>query len=186
MDDPRRLAIRDALRAGRGFTHAIGATLRTSAMIVTIIFSAHLFGYFISFTRVTDGMLTWIADSGTPATLVMLGVVALYLLLGMIMDQAAIIILTAPITAPLMVGLGYDPIWWGVIMIKTAEIGMVSPPMGLNVFIASAAARVELKEGFIGALPFTMVMGLMVVSMFKALYRDGLRDKHGVVGQPAE
>jgi C4-dicarboxylate transporter, DctM subunit len=84
----------------------------------------------------------------------------------MIMDQAAIIILTAPITAPLMVGLGYDPIWWGVIMIKTAEIGMVSPPMGLNVFVASAAAQTDLRSAFKGVMPFILteliILGLLL------------------------
>lgn len=131
-------------------------TLRTTAMIVTIIFSAHLFGYFISFTKVTDGMLAWITEAGIQPYMVVLLLVGLYLAMGMIMDQAAIIILTAPITAPLVVGLGYDPIWWGVIIIKTAEIGLVSPPMGLNVFVASAAARVELKEGFKGVVPYLL------------------------------
>lgn len=138
----------------RGFSDAVGNTLRTTAMILMIILSAHLFGYFIAFTKVTNGMLGWIAASDISPTAVMLLVVFIYLLLGMVMDQGAIIILTAPITAPLMVGLGYDPIWWGVIIIKTAEIGMVSPPMGLNVFVASAAARVELRAAFFGVLPF--------------------------------
>ena len=137
-----------------GFVNAIGNTLRTTAMIITIIFSAHLFGYFISFTRVTDGMLGWITDAQISPTAVMLLVVLLYLLMGMIMDQAAIIILTAPITAPLMVGLGYDVIWWGIVMIKTAEIGLVSPPLGLNVFVASGAAGTDVRTGFRGVLPF--------------------------------
>ncbi|WP_417722642.1 TRAP transporter large permease [Salipiger sp.] len=136
------------------FTMALGNTLRTSAMIVTIIFSAHLFGYFISFTRITDAMLGWIVETGVSPTTVMLLVVLIYLILGMIMDQAAIIILTVPITAPLMVGLGFDVIWWGVVIIKTAEIGLVSPPMGLNVFVTSGAARVNLRDSFKGVLPF--------------------------------
>jgi C4-dicarboxylate transporter, DctM subunit len=137
-----------------GFVNAIGNTLRTTAMIITIIFSAHLFGYFISFTRVTDGMLGWITDAQISPTPVMLLFVLLYLLMGMIMDQTAIIILTAPITAPLMVGLGYDVIWWGIVMIKTAEIGLVSPSLGLNVFVASGAAGTDIRTGFRGVLPF--------------------------------
>lgn len=136
------------------FLVAVGNTLRTTTMIMTIIFSAHLFGYFISFTKITDGMLLWIADNNLPATAVMLMVVVIYLLLGMVMDQAAIIILTAPITTALMVGLGYDPVWWGVVMVKTVEIGLISPPMGLNVFVTSAAAKTDLRSGFLGIAPF--------------------------------
>lgn len=149
-----------------GFFHAVGGTLRITTMIITIIFSAHLFGYFISFSKITDSMLLWIAESGMSPTLVMLLVVVIYLLLGMIMDQAAIIILTAPISTALMVGLGYDPIWWGVIMIKTAEIGLVSPPLGLVTFVVSSTSKTDLRSSFIGVMPFiiteVILLGLMV------------------------
>lgn len=147
-------------------SHALGNTLRTTAMIFTIIFSAHMFGYFIAFSKITDGMLAWINDGGFSPTMVMLAVVAVYIFLGMIMDQAAIIILTTPITAPLMVGLGYDPIWWGVIVVKTAEIGMVSPPVGLNAFVTSAASGVRLGTVFRGLTPFIIaefvILGLLL------------------------
>lgn len=139
-----------------GFNTAIGNTLRTSAMILTIIFSAHLFGYFISFTQVTNDLLALISAHDLSPTLVLVLVVLIYLVLGMVMDQAAIIILTAPITTPLMVGLGFDPVWWGVVMIKTAEIGMITPPMGLNVFVATSAANRDLRTGFVGSVPFVI------------------------------
>lgn len=145
---------------------AIGNTIRTTAMIMTIVFSAHMFGFFISFSRITDTMLAWIAVEGFAPTTVMLAVVVVYLLLGMIMDQAAIIILTAPITTPLMVGLGYDPIWWGVVIVKTAEIGMVTPPVGLNVYVTSAASGVDLNRAFRGIAPFVVteliILGLIL------------------------
>lgn len=138
------------------FVNAVGNTLRITAMIVTIIFGAHIFGYFISFSQITNAALSWIAASELSPTIVMLMVVFVYLLLGMVMDQAAIIILTAPITLSLMTGLGYDAIWWGVIIIKTAEIGMVSPPMGLNIFVTSSTARVDLRTCFRGVAPFVV------------------------------
>jgi C4-dicarboxylate transporter, DctM subunit len=100
---------------------AMGNTLRTSAMIVTIIFSAHLFGNFIAFTHVTSQMLKWIADSGISPTAVML-------------------------------------------LFKTAEIGLVSPPMGLNVFVAAGAAKSNLRSGFIGVTPF-IVTELLILGM---------------------
>lgn len=151
----------------KGFTNACGNALRTTAMIVTIIFSAHLFGNFISFTRISDALLHWIEFSGTSPVTVMLLVVLIYLVLGMIMDQAAIIILTVPITAPLMVGLGYDVIWWGVVIIKTVEIGLVTPPMGLNVFVTSGATKVDLKSSFQGTMPF-IVTELLLLALLIA------------------
>ncbi|WP_417209756.1 TRAP transporter large permease [Antarctobacter sp.] len=155
-------------------TTAIGNTIRTTAMIMTIVISAHMFGYFISFSRVTDAMLQFVVDADMSPTSIMLAIVLIYVLLGTIMDQAAIIILTAPITTPLMVGLGYDPIWWGVIMVKTAEIGMVTPPLGLNVYVTSAASGVDLKTCFKGIAPFVvidfLVLGLMLIFPAIPLY----------------
>lgn len=151
---------------GGKFVGAVGNALRTTSMIITIIFCAHLFGYFVSFSQITDAMLDWITASGFAPTTVMLAVVAVYLLLGMVMDQTAILILTAPISAPLMVGLGYDPIWWGVIIVKTAEIGMVSPPVGLNAFVTSNTAGASLRTVFAGLTPFLatelVILGLLL------------------------
>ena len=138
----------------RGFWEAVTGTLKITAMIILIITGAHLFGYFISYARVTDAMLLWTASSGLSPTGVMLLIVFIYLLLGMVMDQAAIIILTAPISTVLMVKLGYNPIWWGVIIIKTAEIGLVSPPVGLVTFVTSAATKTDLRTSFMGVMPF--------------------------------
>jgi len=148
------------------FNTAIGNTLRTSAMIVTIIFGATLFGFFIAYSQVTNTLLDWISAEGfAPFTVLML-VVLVYLGLGMIMDQFAIIVLTAPVAYQLMTGLGYDGIWFGVIVVKAAEIGLVSPPMGLNVFIASSASGVDTRTAFRGTLPFVAVelilLGLLI------------------------
>jgi len=139
-----------------GFVDAIGGTLRITAMIMLIIISAHVVGYFISFTKITDMLLAWIAESGMSPTAVLLIVVGIYLVLGMFMDQAAILILTAPISTSLMVGLGYDPIWWGVIMIKTAEVGLVTPPLGLVTFVTASATRTDLRSSFRGVFPFVI------------------------------
>ncbi len=136
------------------FIDAIGGTLRISAMILTIIVAAHIFGYFISFTKITDALLAWISDSGMTATSAILLIVFIYLVLGMFMDQAAVLILTAPISTPLIVGLGYDPIWWGVVMIKSVEIGLVTPPMGMVVFVTAYTTGTDLKSSFKGVMPF--------------------------------
>ncbi len=148
-------------------TSSFSSALRTTAMIITIIFSAHMFGYFVSFSRITDTLLQWIDASGFPPIVVVLLLIFMYLLLGMLMDQAAIMILTAPITAPLVVGLGFDPIWWGVIIVKTSEIGMVTPPVGLNVYVAAAACKTSLSTAFKGITPF-VVMDLLILALLIA------------------
>ena len=138
----------------RGFNHALGGTMRITSMIMMIIISAHVVGYFISFTKITDTLLEWIAQSGMTPVQAMLIVVFIYLILGMFMDQAAVLILTAPISTPLMAGLGFDPVWWGVIMIKTTEIGLVTPPLGMVVFVTGSSTNTDLRSSFAGVTPF--------------------------------
>lgn len=144
------------LRAGTAAT-AIGNTLRTSAMIVTIIFGALMFGYFMTYTQVTNRLLDFIAASDISPHLVLVLILLMYLLLGMLMDQFAILVLTVPVSYSIVTGLGFDPIWFGILIVKTAEIGLVTPPVGLNVFIASAATKTPTKVGFKGVAPFVAV-----------------------------
>ncbi|MCE8021962.1 TRAP transporter large permease subunit [Halomonas sp. MCCC 1A11036] len=146
------------------FTAAVGKTLRTTSMIVTIIFGALLFGYFMAYTHVTTAMIEWISMAGLSPYVVLLLVVALYLVLGMFMDQFAIIVLTVPITYAVMTGLGFDGIWLGIVIVKTAEIGLVSPPLGLNIYIASGSTGVSTKKGFAGVSPF-LVVDLLVLAL---------------------
>jgi len=147
------------------FGRAVANTLRTSAMIVTIIFGALLFGYFMSLTQMTDAMLEWIKASGFPPISVLILVVIFYLILGMFMDQFAILVLTVPISYALITGLGFDGVWFGVLIVKTAEIGLVTPPLGLNIFIASATTGVQTGKGFKAVTLFLVAELLMLVAM---------------------
>ncbi|MGR3425107.1 MAG: TRAP transporter large permease [Sagittula sp.] len=163
---------------GPRFVTAVGNALRTSALIVTIIFGATLFGFFVSYTQVTPKLLAWIAEAGLAPFTVLMMVVAIYLVLGMIMDQFAIIVLTAPVAYQLLTGLGYDGVWFGVIVVKAAEIGLVSPPMGLNVFIASSAAGVETRTAFRGVMPFVAcelaILALLIAFPGLSLWLPGM------------
>ena len=89
---------------------------------------------------------------------------AVLLILGFFLDQLAILLLTLPLTYPLLTGLGFDPIRLGVLLVKTAEIGLISPPMGLNVFVVSGVTRIPVTEVFRGVWPFVLVeFGLLAV-----------------------
>jgi tripartite ATP-independent transporter DctM subunit len=146
-----------------GFKIATGNTLKNTAMIVTIIFGALIFGQFITMSQVIPTLLQWISDGGYSPLLVLFFVVLFYILLGMFMDQFAILLLTVPITYGLLTGLGFDGIWVGILIVKTAEIGLITPPMGLNVFIASGATGVNTKEVFARSLPFVITEILLIV-----------------------
>jgi TRAP-type C4-dicarboxylate transport system permease large subunit len=122
----------------------------------------------MSMTQMTGAMLQWIEASGLPRWTVLLLVLGFYLILGMFMDQFAIIVLTVPISFALITGLGYDGIWWGVVIVKTAEVGLITPPVGLNVFIASATTGVPTEQAFRGASYFLIaeVLTLAVIIAF--------------------
>ena len=83
---------------------------------------------------------------------------AVYLILGFFMDQIAIIALTVPVTLPIVEALGYDPVWFGIFIVLLAETGMVTPPMGLNVFVVSKAVRINPMIVFKGAFPYVVIM----------------------------
>jgi C4-dicarboxylate transporter, DctM subunit len=151
----------------RNFIGAVGGTMRIMTMIIVIIFSAHLLGYFVSYSKLADTLLRWITEAGLSPTVVMVSVVLVYLLLGAFLDQSAIIILTAPTTTLLMAGLGYDPIWWGVIVIKTAEIGLVHPPLGIVTFVVSSATKTKLQDNYIGVIPY-IITELMLLGVLMA------------------
>jgi C4-dicarboxylate transporter, DctM subunit len=136
--------------------NAFKRTLKSTGMIMTIIICAMIFGYFLTVTQVTQGLIEGIVGSGMSKWLVLTIVVMLYLILGVFMDQVAILILTLPFTFPLMMSLGFDPIWFGIIVTKTAEIGLVTPPVGMNVFVASGAAGVKPVVAFKGVTNFVI------------------------------
>ena len=149
------------------FKLATGNTLKNTAMIVTIIFGALIFGQFITMTQVIPSLLDWISEGGYSPLLVLFFVVVFYIILGMFMDQFAILLLTVPITYGLLTGLGFDGIWIGILIVKTAEIGLITPPMGLNVFIASGATGVNTKTVFARSLPF-VITEILLIALFVA------------------
>lgn len=137
-------------------------TIRTTTMIFTIIIGAMIFGYFLTITQATQTVIRWLHSLDAAPWAVMGCIVILYLILGCVMDQVAILFITLPLTFPLVVGMGYDPIWFGVICTKLGEIGLVTPPIGMNAYVVSATSRIPLDQVFRGA-------GMMLLVDFLSL-----------------
>jgi C4-dicarboxylate transporter DctM subunit len=149
----------------REFAESVLDTVKTSAMIFAIMMAAQVLGVFLTETQVTTKMVNAIGDSSLNNIVIMLLIGLVYVVLGFFMDQIAIIALTVPITLPIVETLGYDPIWFGVFVVLLAETGMVTPPMGLNVFVVSKAVRVNPLTVFKGAAPY-VVMTLVLAVIF--------------------
>lgn len=143
-------------------TEAVG----TSVMILFIVLAAHVFGHFIVESGVTPKIVE--AISGLPLSpLAIVAVIALgYLILGFFMDQMAIIALTVPVTLPVVEALGFDPIWFGILVILLAEIGLITPPLGLNVFVVAKTSRLSVESVFMGAVPFAIAIFLVGILLF--------------------
>jgi len=148
----------------RGLLGALDQTVRTTAMIFLIVIGADLFGYFMALSQLPLAMATWLIHLNVGAMGVLWIILVVYLILGCVMDELAIILLTVPIFFPVVMQLGFDPIWFGVIVVVTVQIGLVSPPVGLNVFVIAGMARdVPMPRIFRGIMPFLAAMVVLLV-----------------------
>ncbi len=157
------------IAVGRGntnfgmLTQAVYRALRTTAMIGAIIIGAQVFGYFLTITQIPNLIISQIGGLDFPSWVILIGIIFIYLVLGMFLDQIAILILTVPIMLPLIVYLGYDPVWFGVLIVVLAEIGLVTPPVGINAFVVSRYTNVPLEDVFIGVIPHILAHFLVVL-----------------------
>lgn len=140
----------------REFGEALESTARSTSMIFAIVIGAMIFGYYLSATQLPQQMVEWVATLHLSRWAIMGIVVLIYIVLGFFVDQLAAVVLTLPLTFPLVVSLGYDPVWFGVILVKTSEIGLVTPPMGMNVFVVAGATKSRIETTFQGVMPFLL------------------------------
>ena len=160
-----------ALRAGRlGLDSGRKALLRAAeatCMILFIVLGAHVFGYFFTLTRATHELVALVGGLDVSRWVVLAIILVGYLILGCFMDQIAILILTVPVVLPVIKSLGFDPVWFGVVLVVTAEVGMVTPPLGLNAFVVARYTRRPLVEVFGGIVPHFWAH-LLVIALFVA------------------
>jgi C4-dicarboxylate transporter, DctM subunit len=164
-----------ALRAGKtnraALIKALMHAAHASCMIIMIVVCAKIFGYFFTLTQSTQMIVQWVGSLDVSRWVILAFILFGYIVLGCLMDQIAILILTVPIVLPLIKALGFDPVWFGVIIIIVAEVGLVTPPVGLNVFVVSRYAKRPLQEIFAGVWPhvFSHLLLLAVLVAFPSI-----------------
>lgn len=147
----------------REVTNAVVDTIEITVMIFMILIGAMIFSRFLAVSGATTTLIEFVGDLPLDRWIIFGLVLLLYVALGTIMSQTAILVLTIPVTFPLVVdGLGFHPIWFGIVLVKTAEIGMVTPPLGMNIYVAASAVEVELEKAFRGAGRF-IIADLLVL-----------------------
>lgn len=161
------LSIRERKLSLMGLWSCLRRAAQTTCMILFVILGAHIFGYFFALSQVTNELIGWVGGLDATPMVVMIVLLIIYLILGAFMDQIAILILTVPVVLPLVISLGFDPVWFGVIIVITAEIGMVTPPMGMNVFVVARYTGRPLNELFRGAFPH-VIAHIIVIALMTA------------------
>ncbi len=137
-----------------GFLMALWESVRISCMVLVIVAGATVFGHFLAVTRIPYNLAAWVSGLPLPAWAIMGVIVFIYLIGGCFMDALGMIMLTIPIFFPVALTLGYDPIWFGVIIVLITEMGVITPPVGVNVYVVSGVAKdIPLEVIFRGILP---------------------------------
>jgi C4-dicarboxylate transporter, DctM subunit len=142
---------------------------RTAAAVFTVLIGALLFGYFLTITQVPQSVTGFLTGLGIGRYGVLALIMIMYLVLGCLMDSMAMIILTVPIIFPVVTQLGFDPIWFGVIIVMTVELGLIHPPVGMNVFVIKSVVQdATFSSIFKGVLPFiaTDIVRLIILIAF--------------------
>ena len=132
-------------------------TASNTAMIYMMLIGASILSYFLSISHMPEYTVAWIDSMNVPAFVVVLALYLMYLILGSIFETVAAMVITLPFVLPIVTGLGYDPIWWGIMMLSVIGTGMNTPPIGMNVFVLFGMTRdIPLKTIFAGTLPFVI------------------------------
>lgn len=132
---------------------------RTTAMLFTLLIAATVFANFVNFTSMPGDLKTWITHLGLSPTMIIVAMMFIYIVLGTVMEELTMVLLTIPLFFPIVTSLGFDPVWFGVLIVMIVQIGLISPPVGMNLFVLNALLPgVGLGNIFRGCWPFVLVM----------------------------
>jgi tripartite ATP-independent transporter DctM subunit len=156
----------------KGFFETLYESAGSIAMLYMIVIGANIFGYFITLSHMPAALTDWVTGLGVSPLVVIFILIAMYIALGCVFDALAGMVLTLPFVVPLVESLGYDLVWWGIVNVMVIEIGMITPPVGINVFVIKGL-RPDIPLGtiFRGISPFLIanLFALLLVVLFPEL-----------------
>lgn len=148
----------------KNLTSSLSETTQTTAMVFLILIGAHIFGYFLTISQIPDQLSVLTAETDLNRYVVLSILIFAYIILGCFMEGIAIMVLTIPIVYPMILEMGFDPIWFGVIITLIMEMSLITPPVGVNVFVLSGVAKdIPMYTIFRGILPFWGAMVVCVI-----------------------
>jgi len=153
---------------------SIGQTLLSTAMIFMIFIGAKIFGYFLTLSQIPQSVVAWVLHMQFDRWVVILGIIVAYFVISMFMDEVPLMIITLPLTFPIVTTLGFDPVWFGIMTMMMVAMGLVFPPVGMVAFVVSAAAKVDLVKVYKGSAvlmsAIVICTGLLMLFPEIALY----------------
>jgi C4-dicarboxylate transporter, DctM subunit len=147
-------------------------TVRTSCMVMMIVAGAIMFGHFLAISTIPFALAAWLSGLPLPAWVIIVFIIFFYLVAGCFVDALAAVLLTVPIFAPVVIKLGYDPIWLGVIIVVVTQMGTISPPVGVCSYVVSGIDRdIPLATVFRGIMPFlyTLIVAALILMVFPSI-----------------
>ncbi len=136
---------------------------RTTAMLFTLLIAATIFANFVNFTSMPVDLKEWITHLGLSPVMIVAAMMVIYVILGTVMEELTLVLLTIPLFFPIVVALGFDPVWFGVLIVMVIQIGLISPPVGMNLFVINTLLpRVGLGNIFRGVWSFVLVQVIML------------------------
>jgi tripartite ATP-independent transporter DctM subunit len=145
-----------------GFLNAVSRTVRISAMIFLLVIGGKMFGFFLTQSRIPRVLGGWIMDLDVAPAFVVAAIFLVYFLMGAFMDEIAILVIMTPITFPVVIGLGYDGVWFGVLTIMMLLTGLLTPPVGLITFVVSGTTNIPLGKVFRSVTPFWVTIAVAI------------------------
>ncbi len=153
------IALARRMLTWRGLVDSLVETTRITTMVFVIVTGATIYGHFMAVTRVPFELSEWVGNLAVSPYVIMSCIIFGYLIGGCFMDSLALITLTVPILYPVILKLGFDPVWFGVIIVLVGEMGVITPPVGINVYIIKGVAEdVPLETIFRGIFPFLIAL----------------------------
>ena len=141
---------------------AFEGTLRILGMTMFIVVASYFLNFVLSAVGITGWVVQWVDGIGLTPMQTILAICALYVVLGALMDELAMLVTTAPFIVPIVIAQGFDPVWFGVLMMVLSQLGMIAPPVGINLFVVQSVRRGgALNDVIIGSAPFMITMLVM-------------------------
>jgi tripartite ATP-independent transporter DctM subunit len=153
------------------FRASLRTAMEIACMVMFIVVAASLLSGFLAVTDVPRSISTYVLSIDLPGAVVLIFIYLLYVVLGCFIDGISAMVLTLPVILPIVTGLGYDPIWFGVVLVVLCEVGMITPPMGINLFVIQGISKRDLHEVIAGSAPFFLIMliGIALMTIFPLL-----------------